>query len=118
MKHLAPSQSDALLQLTPAMPKQVGQVATQPTMALRELPGFLTHIGTCISKQGLSASSLQAENLDSSPQGWEDKEDLAWRLMAEAHAMDILAVEAFMQPRAKAGEHDLAPTHPLWPRAD
>ena len=94
------------------MPLQAGQVASLPTMTLREQPGFLKHVGACISRQGLSVSSLEAEDVDSGPQGWEDKGDLAWQLMAEAHAMDILAVEAFLQPRAQAGEHELGPIYP------
>ena len=71
---------------------------------LRQQPDFFTHIGACISRH-TSPESQHSGGPDNLLQRWEDRQELAWQMMAEAHAMDILAVEAFIQPRARPGEH-------------
>ena len=82
---------------------QAGPVAALSMSTLRQQPDFLRHTGACISRH-TSSESQHSGGPDNLLQRWEDREELAWQMMAEAHAMDILAVEAFLQPRAKPGE--------------
>ena len=96
--------TSASLRETQCASLQAGPVAALSMSTLRQQPDFLRHIGACISRH-TSSESQRSGGSDSLLQRWEDREKLAWQMMAEAHAMDILAVEAFMQPRAKPGEH-------------
>lgn len=82
---------------------QAGPVTAQLMSTLRNQPDFLKHVAACISRPEESDQQQLSHDAGDRVQDWTDEEDLAWRIMAEAHAFEILAVEAFLFPRARSG---------------
>ena len=93
-----------LLQLhTSCAVVQAGQAAAVPVSVLRQQPNFLANVAACIPSGSTAVGSTEPAETADVLHCWEDRDDLAWQIVAEAHALDILAVEAFVQPRARPG---------------
>ena len=73
---------------------------------LRRQADFLTLVAACVQHSApelpdpFSESSLsEGQRIKELLSTWQESAPMAWRLVAESHALTIVAVEAFSQPR-------------------
>ena len=84
---------------------QSGEAAAFPISMLRSQPKFLQCLIACVPAQ--PDQRLQADAGDVTPalaDKWAGQASFAWQLLAEAHALTILACEAFRQPKQAGGQ--------------
>jgi len=85
---------------------QSGEVAALPIAMLRSQPDFLTCVAACIQQSGPKGPDMTSDTTKSDGERvndlvdvWQQNVSMAWRLVAESHALTFVAVEAFAQPR-------------------
>ena len=95
---------------------QSGEVAALPTARLRRQPEFLKLVAACIQQSGPTGPDVISDTTKSDGERvndlvdvWQQNVSMAWCLVAESHALTILAVEAFAQPRQQGASVLLLP---------
>jgi len=98
---------------------QSGEVAALPTALLRSQPEFLKLVAACIQPSGPKGPDVTSDTTKSDGERvndlvdvWQQNVPMAWCLVAESHALTILAVEAFAQPRQQGASVLLLPAVP------
>ena len=70
---------------------------------LREQPDFWQALLACIPER--TQRQLDLEDSSDARQSWLDRQEAAWRFLAESAALQILALEAFRHPKTgKSGK--------------
>lgn len=87
-----------------------------PTATLRRQPEFLKLVAACIQQSGPTGPDVISDTTKSDGERvndlvdvWQQNVSMAWCLVAESHALTILAVEAFEQPRQQGASVLLLP---------
>ena len=98
---------------------QSGEVAALPTAMLRSQPEFLKLVAACIQQSGPKGPDVTSDTIQSDGERvndlvdvWQQNVSMAWCLVAQYHALTILAVEAFAQPRQQGASMLLLPAAP------
>lgn len=101
---------------------QVGPLAWRATEVLRRQPDFWQRLAGCLpdaAQRSLTLSPAAApQDEDENDSGeaevkqWLRKQDTAWRLAAEAGALQLLALEAFASPPGSGGFCSTSPELP------
>ncbi len=90
-------------------------MAAVPIALLRSQSQFLELLALCVqspvpnpSNPSLVDGEADGEHINELVNAWQSNVDVAWRLAAESHALTILNIEAFSQPR-QSGIYTLQP---------
>ncbi|BDA41474.1 probable Nucleoporin NUP188 homolog at N-terminal half [Coccomyxa sp. Obi] len=87
---------------------QAGAVAWRAVELVQAQPGMWQAVAGCLPEAAQRSLQLSAPDLDDGdedpPEAWEARSDGAWRLAAEAAALQLLALDAFTQRRDSGGE--------------